>query len=330
MGIIMAETEIIKNHARANRKQEEKMSVFRRIIGVLLILAAILGLIVSIGAMYIIWNVQGNITTSLQNTIDLLGQTLETTAQGLVVTQAALQNSVDMIGSLQATVETTAEAIGTTDPLLEEISGLLAEKLPNTIRATQTSLETAQQSAATIDMVLRAMSGIPLIGPSIGYDPQVPLSDALGGVAQQLENIPDTFLAMEEKLTTTQSSMQTFQADLTVMADSVGQIQSSVAQYDQVIGGYQASLEQVLTQLETLSANLPNIVRTLTIGLTAFLVWMAIAQIGLFTQGWELLTETKEKEAQETKVEEQEPEKAAEPAEEAVEAAPPEEDKGEA
>jgi ABC-type transporter Mla subunit MlaD len=303
------------------------MSILRRIIGVLLILAAILGLIVSIGAMYIIWNVQDNITTSLQNTIDLLGQTLETTAQGLVVTQAALQNSVDMIGSLQSTVETTAEAIGTTDPLLEEISGLLAEKLPNTIRATQTSLETAQQSAATIDTVLRAMSGIPLIGPSIGYDPQVPLSDALGDVAQQLENIPDTFLAMEEKLATTQSSMQTFQADLTVMADSVGQIQASVAQYDQVIGGYQASLERVLAQLETLSANLPNIVRTLTIGLTAFLVWMAIAQIGLFTQGWELLTETKEQEEKDTKVEEQEPEKAAEPAEEAVEAAPPEEDK---
>jgi ABC-type transporter Mla subunit MlaD len=323
----MAETEIIKIHSRANRKQEEKMSIFRRIIGVLLILAAILGLIVSIGAMYIIWNVQDNITTSLQNTIDLLGQTLETTAQGLVVTQAALQNSVDMIGSLQSTVETTAEAIGTMDPLLEEISGLLAEKLPNTIRATQTSLETAQQSAATIDTVLRAMSGIPLIGPSIGYDPQVPLSDALGDVAQQLENIPDTFLAMEEKLATTQSSMQTFQADLTVMADSVGQIQASVAQYDQVIGGYQASLERVLAQLETLSANLPNIVRTLTIGLTAFLVWMAIAQIGLFTQGWELLTETKEQEEKETKVEEQEPEKAAEPAEEAVEAAPPEEDK---
>ena len=303
------------------------MSVIRRLIGVLLILAAILGLVVSIGAMYVIWNAQANLTSSLQSTVDLLGQTLETTAQGLVVTQAALQNSVDMIGSLQATVETTAEAIGTTDPLLEEISGLLAEKLPNTIRATQTSLETAQQSAATIDTVLRAMSSIPLIGPSIGYDPQVPLSDALGGVAQQLENIPDTFLAMEEKLTTTQSSMQTFQADLTVMADSVGQIQASVAQYDQVIGSYQASLEQVLTQLETLSANLPNIIRMASIGLTAFLVWMAIAQLGLFTQGWELLTENKKRAEVEVKEEEKEPEKAAEQAEEA---APPEESKDEA
>jgi len=307
------------------------MSIIRRIIGVLLILAAILGLVVSIGAMYVIWNVQANLTSSLQSTIDLLGQTLETTSQGLVVTQQALQSSVDLIGSLQATVETTAEAIGSTNPLMDEIAILLKEKLPNTIRATQTSLLTAQESAATIDTVLRAISGIPLIGPSIGYDPQVPLSDALGQVAQELENIPDTFIAMEDKLQNTQSNMQTFEADLTVMADSVGQIQSSVAQYDQVIGGYQASLDQVLTRLETLSANLPNIVRMVSIGLTAFLVWMAIAQLGLFTQGWELLTENKKREEKEAKEEEKEPEKAVEEASEAADvAAPPEEGNAEA
>jgi len=39
------------------------------------------------------------------------------------------------------------------------------------------------------------MSGIPLIGPSIGYDPEVPLSEALGQVAQNLEDLPDAFIA---------------------------------------------------------------------------------------------------------------------------------------
>jgi hypothetical protein len=283
------------------------MTIIRRIIGVLLILAAILGLVVSIGAMYVIWNVQGNLTTSLQNTIDLLGQTLETTTQGLVVTQAALQNSVDLIGNLQATVETTAEAIGSTNPMVDEIARLMKEDLPDSIRATQTSLLTAQHSAAAIDNVLKAMSGIPLIGPSIGYDPEVPLADALGLVAESIQDLPDSFITMQDDLKNTQSSLQTFEADLTVMAESVGQIQSSVAQYDQVIGGYQASLDQVLAQLEMLSANLPNIVRMVSIGLTAFLVWMAIAQLGLFTQGWELLTEgRKPKEEDEEKVVEEE------------------------
>lgn len=316
------------------------MAIVRRVIGVLLILAAILGLIVSIGAMYVVWNAQDNITTSLQTTIDLLSQTLETTAQGLVVTQGALQNSVDLIGNLQSTVETTAEAINSTNPLLDEIGVLMAEKLPNTIRATQTSLETAQQSAATIDTVLRAMSGIPLIGPSIGYDPDVPLAEALGQVAQNLESIPDTFIAMQENLDNTQDNLQVFESDLTVMAESVGQIQSSVAQYNAVIGGYQASLDQLITRLEAISANLPNIVRMVSMGLTAFLVWMAIAQLGLITQGWELITESRPRKEEEKEVAEIEPRKEEEkeeaesqpdtPSEEASEPGEEEENKSEA
>lgn len=282
------------------------MTIIRRIIGVLLILAAIGGLIFSIVALSAIWNAQTAMTASLQNTLDLLGQTLSTTSQGLVITQQSLQNSVELIGNLQATVETTAEAIGSTNPMVDEIARLMKDDLPTTIRAVQTSLRTAQQSAAAIDTVLGALKGIPLIGSSIGYNPEVSLADALGDVAESLESLPDSFLAMQDDLKNTQSNLQTFEADLTVMADSVGQIQSSVAQYDQVIGGYQASLDQVLAQIEALSANLPNIVRTVSIGLTAFLVWMAIAQLGLFTQGWELLTESRkrgEQEEQETKSE---------------------------
>lgn len=278
------------------------MTILRRLIGVLLILAAIGGLVFSIGALYVIWNAQANMTTGLQTTIELLGQTLKTTSEGLVVTQQSLQSSVDLIGNLQTTVETTAEAIGSTNPMVDEIARLMKEDLPDTIRATQASLQTAQQSAATIDTVLRAMSGIPLIGPSIGYDPDVSLSEALGQVADSLEDLPDSFIGMQDNLKNTQNNLQTFEADLTVMADSVGQIQSSVAQYDQVIGGYQDSLDQVLAQLDMLSANLPNIVRMLSIGLTAFLVWMAIAQLGLFTQGWELLTENREREEDEEEV----------------------------
>ncbi|OGO35878.1 MAG: hypothetical protein A2W35_06470 [Chloroflexi bacterium RBG_16_57_11] len=280
------------------------MSIVRRIIGVLLILAAILGLVVSIGAMYLIWSAQSTITSNLQTTIDLFSQTLETTSQGLVVTQSALQSSVDLIGNLQSTVETTAKAINSTNPLMDELSGLMKDSLPNTIRATQTSLETAQQSAATIDTVLRALSGIPLIGPSIGYDPEVPLAEALGQVVQNLEDMPDAFIGMQENLQNTQDNLQIFESDLTVMAESVGQIQSSVAQYDKVIGGYQASLEQLIARLDGISTNLPNLVRMFAIGLTAFMVWMAIAQLGLITQGWELITESRpRKEEKEVEVE---------------------------
>ena len=74
------------------------------------------------------------------------------------------------------------------------------------------------------------------------------------------------------------------------MASSIGQIESSVAQYDAVVSGYQQSIAQIQLQLTGLALRLPDIVNGVVWGLTIFLAWMAIAQIGLMTQGWELLT----------------------------------------
>lgn len=281
------------------------MMIIRRILGVLLILAAVGGLIFSIAALVGIWQVEPNLTTSLQTTITLLSDTLETTSQGLVVTNAALQTSVDTIGNLQSTLETTAKVIQSTNPMVDDIAALMSDKLPETIAATQQSLNTARDSAQVIDALLQSLSSLPLIGASIGYSPEVPLSEALGEVAASLTELPNSFASMEENLRTTQSNLQTFEADMTVMATSIGQIQQSVAQYEQVVTGYQNSINQVQSQLETLSASLPQIVRGLVLGLTAFLVWMAIAQLGLFTQGWELLTERPRRERAEEIHEEQ-------------------------
>ena len=267
------------------------MIILRRFVGLLLMAAALVGFVFSILALVAIWSVEPNLTANFQNVVTLLNQTMETTSNGLTVTKDALKTSVATIGNLEQTLTTTAETVESADPMLGEVSRLMKDQLPATILATQQSLATAEQSAEVIDNLLKSLSGIPLIGPSIGYQPEVPLSDALGQVADSLDGLPDSFSAMADSMTTTQSKIQTFQADMSVMAASVGEIQSSVAQYEQVVDGYKSSIDQVQTQLESLSAGLPAITRMLVIGLTVFLAWMAIAQLGLFTQGWELLTE---------------------------------------
>jgi hypothetical protein len=46
-------------------------------------------------------------------------------------------------------------------PLMDSLETLTGEDLPSTLDATQTSLETAQQSADIIDNLLRTLSRIP-------------------------------------------------------------------------------------------------------------------------------------------------------------------------
>lgn len=280
------------------------MTIIRRIVGLLLILAAVGGLLFSIGALVVIWRAEPNISTNMQNVVTLLSDTLETTSQGLVVTKDSLRASVDTIGNLQSVMETTASTIESTNPMVDDIAALMRDDLPNTIEATRQSLATAQESARVIDGLLGSLSSIPLIGSGIGYNPEVPLSEALGSVGDSLQGLPESFAGMEENLRNTQSNLETFEADMTVMAASVGQIETSVAQYELVVDGYATSIGQIQSQLTTLSVQIPQITRGLLWALTAFLIWMALVQLGLFTQGWELVTESAQRDLVEDIIEE--------------------------
>jgi chromosome segregation ATPase len=280
------------------------MSIIRKIVGLLLIIAAVGGMLFSIIGLVTIWRVESNITTGIQNMVTLLNNTMATTAQGMVVTKESLRASVDTIGNLQTTMETVAQTINSTNPMVDDIAAMMEEELPSTIEATQQSLATAQESARVIDGLLGSLSNIPLIGAGIGYNPEVPLADALGQVGSSLEGLPESFASMEDNLRNTQSNLQTFEADMTVMAQSIGQIQSSVAQYEQVVDGYATSIDQIQQQLAAFSARIPSISRTLVWALTAFLVWMALMQLGLFTQGWELVTESAQRDLVEDIIEE--------------------------
>ncbi len=192
--------------------------------------------------------------------------------------------------------------------MVDEISKLMTTDLPNTIKSTESSLRTAQDSAKVIDSVLSTLSSIPLIGSGIGYNPQVPLDQALGQVADSLTDLPDSFANMADSLKASSSNLETFQADLSVMAESIGEIEKSVAQYESVVGNYQKSLDNLNANLSNIKGSLPNMVRSAMIGLTIFLVWMVIVQFGLLTQGLELMFEERPARKEETEMKEPEKE----------------------
>jgi len=266
-----------------------KPSLLSRIIGVLLIVAAVGGLIFSIFGVVTIWRYKSAAAQGLLNSVDLLQDTLQTSAQGLSVTQDSLDGAIASLSALQSTLDTTADTLATTEPVIESVSTMMDSNLPDTIAASQNSLKSAQASAKVIDGVLKTISSLPLIGSGVNYNPQTTLADSLGQISESLEGLPNSFVDMGEGLQDTAHNLQIMQVDFALMVDSVRQIEVSVTQYKEVVAGYQESIKQVQAQLDMLAENVPAAVNAAAWALTIFLVWMAIAQIGLFTQGLERL-----------------------------------------
>jgi chromosome segregation ATPase len=260
-------------------------NLFSKFIGVLLIIAAIGGLIISAAAIAGTWQVKEPAAKAIYDGIEFLVTTLETTSEGLAVSQDAISASADSIAGLQTTLEATVDAIDNSEPMLDSISTVLTGDVPETIKATQTSLDAAGQSARIIDTVLRALTFL----NRSAYNPEKPLHDALAEVSTSMDSIPESLEQMDSSITDTKKSMAEIQTELSGMALAISDIETSVKQFSDVISQYELLIDESVAQLEKLNKKIPSYLDTLALFITVFFVWMFIAQFGLLTQGWELI-----------------------------------------
>jgi peptidoglycan hydrolase CwlO-like protein len=267
---------------------------FRRITGYALILASVAGLIFSLAGIIGIWGVQRNLTESLTETVDLLDLTLETTTQGLTVVDESLTKASTDVRALSATLQTTGKAIKDTNPIVVEVSELVADELPDAIFKTQTALTSAQASARLIERTLTIISNLPLL-PIEAYNPPVPLDVALGEVVTSLEPLPDTLSSMESTLSTSQGNLIMIEAEFNIMARHINEINGSLTGARAVITQYQGVVSSLQEQINNLQTNLPTWMNMATWFITIGLVWLGLTQLGLLAQGLEMVARPEEK-----------------------------------
>lgn len=260
-------------------------TLFNRLAGFLLLIAALGGLAFSAAGLYGVWIYKQQVSDNLVQSLDLLTASLQTTAQGLVIIEQSFGAVMGSVISVQDTLMTTVDTIETTKPMMSSLTSLLDEDLPDTIIAVQTSLDTAYESAKIIDAVLRALT----IFNRDSYNPSVPLHESLQLISTSMNDLPASFTEMEDSLRSASSQTEIIQADLITVAASIADIKKSLDAYETVIQDYQDSVREVKKQINTLKRRIPKAIDLGVWALTGFLIWMAIAQLGLLTQGWELL-----------------------------------------
>jgi methyl-accepting chemotaxis protein len=269
-------------------------SFFKILVGVLLIVAAIVGLLFSIAGLVGIWQVQDRIEAGLSETLTLLSDSLGATYQGLVVTQDSLQQSVVSINTLAQTVSAIGVTINTTSPLLDSVATLIGEELPASVESTRQSLISAQQGAAVMDSVLGVITAIPLISNE-RYNPDKPLSVSLGEVATNIEGLDEKFIEMSTKLGTTSESLMEVETGMMTMATDIAAIATTLEGFDEVMDQYKTTVNTVKTEIDQINDGSDQIVTMLVWAVTIFLAWMAIAQIAILTQGIEWVMRGKRK-----------------------------------
>src|SRR5690606_776125 len=89
------------------------------------------------------------LTSSMNTTVDTLVDSVETSQKTLEITFDALDATVNSINALSDMLVSTALTVEDTQPVINQLNFVLAEKLPETIETATDSLTAAQSAAGS-------------------------------------------------------------------------------------------------------------------------------------------------------------------------------------
>jgi hypothetical protein len=259
-----------------------------RVAGYALMVAGAGGLIFSIVGLVVLGQVQRSIETSVMENLELVGDALAATSEGLALAESSLTQATSTIEALAGTAAGTGEAMSGTVSTLDAVAEFLGEQLPATVRTTQATLMSAATSAKVVDDVLAFITNIPFLGTT-QYNPEVPLHQGLEEIATSLDGIPDALGTVQDGLITASGDLKGFGDDLHLMAGNIGEIATSVESAQSVLVQYQDVVSGLQDLVASVQEALPTWLFWLRLGLSLLLIWLGIAQLGLLTQGWELV-----------------------------------------
>lgn len=257
-------------------------------LGILLIAAAIAGILISMIGIVGLWRIEKSAKVSLVDTLDLLGTTIQATHDGLSIASSSLDQADDSLDAVSDMLKATGQSVQDMVPFVESMRQMTTVDLPDALSSTKFAFQSAQASAQVIDNTLAILTAIPFLSTP-AYENQPPLSTAFGGVTASLDPISESLVSMDESLSITKSNLGDIDGAFGDIADSMNQIMNSLSDAQGVTGQYLNILEDLSARVETSREKLPATLDTIAWFLTIALIWLAITQIGLLMQGAEML-----------------------------------------
>lgn len=276
------------------------MGALRRFLGIFVMVAGVIGLILSLAGLVGLVIARPILTSSMNTTVDTLVDSVETSQKTLEITFDALDATVNSINALSDMLDSTALTVEDTQPVINQLNFVLAEKLPETIETATDSLTAAQSAAGSLETaiksfeVLQTILGssyfLSAIMPPAGepYNPDKSLADSLGELSKSMEDMPDIFIDMSSDLDKADDNLVLVKDSMLLMSDNVSMISDSLTQYQRMIRESKTSTDNLISILAGFQKNLDNILNVTFIVMVLFFLWLLAFQVVIFSQGWEL------------------------------------------
>lgn len=256
--------------------------------GVVLVIAAVAGIIISAFGIIGLWRIEQDMKSSLNDTLALLDTTLQATHDGLSIASQSLDQANTSLGSLVSGIQVTGDLVDGAVPMMDTLSRVTTVELPGTIASTQSALTSAASSAKVVDSTLTMLTALPFFGVQ-PYSNQVPLSKAFTQITDSLDPISVSLGSMKQSLADTKVNLGKANTALADIGKNIDAIGASLTQAQTVTKQYLDVIATLRQQLAAAQKNLPATLDRVAVFITIAFLWLGLTQIGLLMQGLEMM-----------------------------------------
>jgi methyl-accepting chemotaxis protein len=277
------------------------MSIFRRILGILMMIIGIVGLIIAVAFGYYGRVAVDSVAAGLNSTIAVLQTTVGTTVDSLVSVKSTLNEAQTTVDTVSDTVGNLSTTLFDTQPLLEQVTSIATETVPDSLEAVQGAIPNLAGIAGSIDTTLerlddlkveRAILGVPFsFDLGITYNPREPFDAAVLQIGDSFVGLPEQLRSLDANLGTAVDNIATIGANVRDLSGNLADVSATLGDFPGLLDQYIGVLNQTEASLvnikEQFEANL-NLIKWVITGLG---VWFALYQVVPLYVGWRMITD---------------------------------------
>ncbi len=246
----------------------------KRFIGVLAIIAALLGISLSIAGAIITLRVVDTAGAQIDGALSLASNSLGSISQTLTVLESTVDEMMTSLAAVEQTVSRASSALGDVAPIVAT-TARLGTSVADSIESFQQNLPTLAGLAGAIDLTLRALGRFGLSS----YAPDAPLDQAVADIGASFDGVPLQLRQLADDTVPAETNLGSISADLGRISASVQAIGQTVSEIPQLLGEFNQNLQAIQQQVDGLRANLARALLGLKILLIVFFVWLGLSQL---------------------------------------------------
>lgn len=278
--------------------------MIRQLVGLIIIIIGLSGIALSVVGIRTAPRTIDTIGDSLEANLVLVSESLDTVQETLLLAQSTITEVTGGLDTVEESAVHLGQTLNQTRPLLDQVSTIASDDVPQSLDAIQATLPNLVQVAAAIDDTLTILNrfkvdqqilGIPIkFDLGIDYDPAVPFDESVSQIGRSFETLPDQLRDLDDYVTVANDNLALISEDVLAISGDLDGVNGRIAELDPLLEDYL----RIVVELNDSTRQTRQIILGELVALkrivTIALAWVALSQLAPLYLGLELLRNRRE------------------------------------